>query len=160
MHPAALIGWGFWSSLGGFLSGGVNIFRSFEGTWYRHLQGLISLDRIAHLSPSYRPPPVAPGEVYKLWNFLLCWFFFSLLLLSHSSPNILSNTLIDPEPVSCPGMMNQVSHLCKIVHGIHTVHPSTDAHLLKLWLQFTLKLCGSYMFRSTTIIRELEIEPD
>ena len=42
---------------------------------------------------------------------------------------------------------------------IHTVHSPTDAHLLKLWLQFTLKLDGYYMFRSTTIIRELAIEP-
>jgi len=32
-------------------------------------------------------------------------------------------------------------------------------HLLKLWLQLTLKLCGSYIFWSTTIIRELTIEP-
>jgi hypothetical protein len=43
--------------------------------------------------------------------------------------------------------------------GTHTVHSPTDAHLLKLWLQFTLKLDGSYMFRSTTIIRQIEIEP-
>ena len=41
----------------------------------------------------------------------------------------------------------------------HTVHSPIDSHLLKLWLQFTLKLAGSYMFRSTTIIRELVIEP-
>jgi len=40
--------------------------------------------------------------------------------------------------------------------GIHTVHSPTDARLLRL--QFTLKLDGSYMFRSTTIIRELAIE--
>jgi hypothetical protein len=40
-----------------------------------------------------------------------------------------------------------------------TIHSQTDAHLFKLWLQFTLKLDGSYMFRSTTIIRELAIEP-
>ena len=30
---------------------------------------------------------------------------------------------------------------------------------IELWLKFTLKLDGSYMFRSTTIIRELAIEP-
>jgi len=42
---------------------------------------------------------------------------------------------------------------------IHTVHTQTDAHLLKLLLKFALKLGGSYMFRSTTIIRELAIEP-
>ena len=41
----------------------------------------------------------------------------------------------------------------------HTVNSPTDTHILKLWLKFTLKLCGSYMFRSTTIIRELAIEP-
>jgi len=46
------------------------------------------------------------------------------------------------------------------VHSnIHTVHSPTDAHLLKLSLQFTLNLGGSYMFRSTTIIRELATEP-
>ena len=46
------------------------------------------------------------------------------------------------------------------VHSdIHTVHSPTDAHLLTLWLQFTLKLEGFYMFRSTTIISELAIEP-
>jgi len=46
------------------------------------------------------------------------------------------------------------------VHSdIHTVHSPTDAHLLELSLKFTLKLDGSYMFRSTTIIRELAIEP-
>jgi len=43
--------------------------------------------------------------------------------------------------------------------NINTVHSPTYAHLLKLWLEFTLKLDGSYMFRSTTIIRELAIEP-
>ena len=48
---------------------------------------------------------------------------------------------------------------CTVHSGIHTVHSPTDAHLLKLRLQFTLKLGGSYMFRSTTIIRELAIEP-
>jgi len=42
---------------------------------------------------------------------------------------------------------------------LHTIHSPTDAHLLKFWLQFILKLDGSYMFRFTTIIRELEIEP-
>jgi len=41
---------------------------------------------------------------------------------------------------------------------IHTVNSPTEAHLLELRLQFTLKLDGSYMFRSTTIIRELAIE--
>ena len=40
-----------------------------------------------------------------------------------------------------------------------TVHSPTDAHLLKLRLKITLKLDGSYMFRFTTIIRELAIEP-
>jgi len=44
------------------------------------------------------------------------------------------------------------------VHVIHTVRSPTDAHLLELSLQYTLKLDGYYMFRSTTIIRELEIE--
>ena len=49
---------------------------------------------------------------------------------------------------------------CWTVHSdIHTVHSPTEAHLLQLWLQFTLKLDGSYVFRSTTIIRELAIEP-
>jgi len=48
---------------------------------------------------------------------------------------------------------------CNVHSDIHTVHSRTDAHLLKLWLQFTLKLDGSYTFRSTTIIRELAIEP-
>ena len=42
---------------------------------------------------------------------------------------------------------------------VHTVHSPTDAHLLKLRLQFTLKLDGSYMFRPTTIIGGLAIEP-
>ena len=46
-----------------------------------------------------------------------------------------------------------------ILQNTHTVHSPTDAHLLKLLLQFTLKLHGSYMFRSTTIIRELAVEP-
>ena len=41
----------------------------------------------------------------------------------------------------------------------HVVHSPTDAHLLKFWLQFTLKLDGFYMLRSMTIIRELAIEP-
>jgi len=48
---------------------------------------------------------------------------------------------------------------CTVHSDIHTVHSPTDAHVLKLWLQFTLKLDGCYMFRSMTIIRELEIEP-
>jgi len=42
---------------------------------------------------------------------------------------------------------------------VRTVHSPTDAHLLELWLKFTLKLYGSYIFRSTTIIRELASEP-
>jgi len=42
---------------------------------------------------------------------------------------------------------------------MYTVHSPTDAHLLELRLKFTLQLDGSYMFRSTTIIRELVIEP-
>ena len=46
---------------------------------------------------------------------------------------------------------------CTVHSDIHTVHSPTDAHLLKLWLQFTLNLSGSYMFRSTTIIREFAI---
>jgi len=41
----------------------------------------------------------------------------------------------------------------------HTVHSPAEAHLLKFSLQFTLKLDGSFLFRSTTIIRELAIEP-
>ena len=52
-------------------------------------------------------------------------------------------------------------------HGGYTVlynstfQPIKNAHLLKLCLQFTLKLKldVSYMFRPTTIIRELAIEP-
>ena len=48
---------------------------------------------------------------------------------------------------------------CTVDSDIHTVHSPTDAHLLELRLKFTLKLDGSYMFRSTTIIRELAIEP-
>ena len=50
-------------------------------------------------------------------------------------------------------------YLYTVHSDIHTVHSPTDAHLLKLWLQFTLKLGGSCMFWSTTIIRELAIEP-
>ena len=46
---------------------------------------------------------------------------------------------------------------CTVHSNIHTVHSPTDAHLVKLWLKFTLKLDGSYWFRSTTIIRELEL---
>jgi len=46
------------------------------------------------------------------------------------------------------------------VHSdIHTVHSATDTHLLELRLKFTLKLYGTYVFRPTTIIRELAIEP-
>ena len=41
----------------------------------------------------------------------------------------------------------------------HTVHSPTDEYLLKLRLQLILTLDGSYVFRSTTIIRELAIEP-
>ena len=48
---------------------------------------------------------------------------------------------------------------CTVHSDIHTVHSPTDAHLLKLSLKFTLKLCGSYMFRSKTILRALAIEP-
>ena len=48
---------------------------------------------------------------------------------------------------------------CTVHSDIHTVHSPTDAHLLKLWLQFALKLDGCYMFRSTTIISDLAIEP-
>ena len=48
---------------------------------------------------------------------------------------------------------------CTMHSDIHTVHLPADAHLLKLWLQFTLKLDGSYIFWSMTIIRELAIEP-
>jgi hypothetical protein len=47
---------------------------------------------------------------------------------------------------------------CTVHSDIHTVHSPRNADLLKLWLQFTLKLDGSYMFRSTTVIRELAIE--
>ena len=47
---------------------------------------------------------------------------------------------------------------CTMRSDTHTVHSPTHAHLLKFRLQFTLKLDGSYMFRSTIIIRELEIE--
>jgi len=54
--------------------------------------------------------------------------------------------------------LNNFYH-CTVHSDIHTVHSPTDAHLLELWLQFTLKSDGSYMFRSTTIIRELAIEP-
>jgi len=48
---------------------------------------------------------------------------------------------------------------CTVHSDIHTVHSPTNAHLLELRLKLTLKLDGSYMFRSTTIIRELAIEP-
>ena len=34
------------------------------------------------------------------------------------------------------------------IYQVHTVHSPTDAHLLELWLKFTLKLDWSYMFRS------------
>jgi len=50
-------------------------------------------------------------------------------------------------------------YLFTVHSDIHTVYLPTDAHLLKLLLQFTLKLDDSYMFRSTTIIRELAIKP-
>ena len=50
-------------------------------------------------------------------------------------------------------------HRCTVHSDIHTVHSPIDAHLLKFWLQFTLKLDGSYVFRSATITRELAIEP-
>ena len=48
---------------------------------------------------------------------------------------------------------------CTVHSDIHTVYLPTDAHLVKLWFKITLKLDGCYMFRSTTIIRELVIEP-
>ena len=32
---------------------------------------------------------------------------------------------------------------CNVHSDIHTVRSPTDAHLLKLWLQFTLKLDGA-----------------
>jgi len=45
------------------------------------------------------------------------------------------------------------------VHSdIHTVHLPTDAHLLTL-IKIYIKLGGSYMFRSTSIIREPTIGP-
>ena len=47
---------------------------------------------------------------------------------------------------------------CTLHSDIHTVHLPRDAHLLTLWIIY-IKLDGSYMFRSTTIIRELAIEP-
>ena len=47
---------------------------------------------------------------------------------------------------------------CTVHSDIHAVHSPTDAHLLKLLLQITLKLDVSYMFPSTTIIRERAIE--
>jgi len=63
----------------------------------------------------------------------------------------------------CYGIVNlgsiTSSKLFQITEVIHTFHSPTDVHLLKLRLQFTLKLDGSYMFRSTTINRELAIEP-
>ena len=48
---------------------------------------------------------------------------------------------------------------CTVHSDIHRVQSPKAAHLLKLLLQFTLKLVVSYMFRSTTIIREHSIEP-
>ena len=45
-----------------------------------------------------------------------------------------------------------------LVSMIHTVHSPTDAHLITL-ITTSLKLDGSYMFRSTTIIREPVNEP-
>ena len=45
------------------------------------------------------------------------------------------------------------------ITGLKFISIHRDAHLLKLRLKFTLKLGGCYMFRSTTIIRELAIEP-
>ena len=55
--------------------------------------------------------------------------------------------------------INHRFYRCTMHSDIHTVHSPTDAHLLTLWLQFTIKLDGSHMFQSTTIIRELAIEP-
>ena len=56
-------------------------------------------------------------------------------------------------------MEEKVSVQTRINFKERTVHSPTDAHLLELRLKFTLKLDGSYTFRSTTIIRELAIEP-
>jgi len=42
---------------------------------------------------------------------------------------------------------------------VYTVHLPTDAHLVKLRSQFTLKVCSSYRFRSTTFIMELANKP-
>jgi len=44
---------------------------------------------------------------------------------------------------------------CTMHCDIHTVPSPTDAHLLEC----CLKLDGSYIFQSTTIIRELAVEP-
>ena len=54
---------------------------------------------------------------------------------------------------------NHNFYRCTVHSDIYTVHSPTDADLLKILLKFTLKLGGSYMFRSMTIIRELAIEP-
>jgi len=47
------------------------------------------------------------------------------------------------------------------VHSdIHTIYSPTDSHLrINTLIKIYIKLDGSYMFRSTTIIRELAIEP-
>ena len=57
------------------------------------------------------------------------------------------------------GILLLVFYRFTVHSGIHTLHSPKYSHLLKLWLKFTLKLRGFYMFRSTTIIRELAIEP-
>jgi len=61
--------------------------------------------------------------------------------------------------VSTNACHNQVISANTFKQTPYMVHSPTDAHLLKLLLQFTLKLDGSRMFRSTTIIRELATEP-
>jgi hypothetical protein len=67
-----------------------------------------------------------------------------------------------PHPYKTKGKIRVLDNFCyrrTVQSDIHTVHSPTDAHLLELLLQFTLKLDGCYMFRSTTIIGELAIEP-
>ena len=58
--------------------------------------------------------------------------------------------------------INPLQHFfyhCTMHSDIHAVHSPTDADLLKTVITIYIKLDGSYMFRSTTIIRELAIEP-
>jgi len=64
-----------------------------------------------------------------------------------------------PVIYSQPWSPTPCQHTIHTFDNMHTVHSPTDAHLLKLWLQFTLKSDGSYMFWRMTIIRELAIEP-